>query len=239
MAVRTQKDKSINLNGGVIRLLVGNPPIPFAVLKELIRGSSDFFDKAMSSDWKESKSRVFALPNHDPEALQLYMQWLYTKMLPVKTEDPSDDEFLLLAKAVVLGDMFQDSDFENTAVDAILDKSRSSRLEGPTLAPTVSYIYENTINECKARKLLVDIYVSEGNGKWLRHPEESPKDLPSEFMFDLAAALLERRPKPNSSSPSSMTDTCRYHKHSSGGTCDKNKFSRKVTSTRRYKFGFD
>lgn len=178
----------------------------------------------MTSNWRESESRIFALPEHDVEAFQVYMNWLYSKRLPVKSEDPLDDEYLLIAKMIVLGDRLQDLDFQDAAVDAILDKSRSSTMNGQAIAPTVNYVYENTLEDSKARKLLVDFYVCRGNEDWLRD-SDGLRDLPAEFISDLAIALLQRRGKPDSGDPAYMTDTCVYHNHDcTSRACYKKKF---------------
>lgn len=172
----------------------------------------------MSSDWKESREGSFVLPDEDPETFELYLHWLYSKKLPVKRENQCNAEYLALAKAVALGDKLQDFDFADAAVDAIIDKSRHSGVIGQELDTMVKYIYENTVEGFKARRLFVDFYMC------LDEPKV-PRDLPPEFLLDLVTVLLPRRLGTYIFDPSTMTNTCRYHNHCpKSSLCYKNKF---------------
>lgn len=214
----------ISLSGRSLEILIGtDPPVPFSVHEKLIRESSDFFDKAMSSDWKESRTHSVSLPDEDPEVFESYLHWIYCKKLPLRCEDPGSAEYLQLAKAIILGDRLQDADFEDAAIDAVIDKSQSSKMNGQALAPMITYIYKNTVGESGARRLLVDFYVCQGNKDWLGGPK-GPRDLPPEFILDLATGLLERRPQIENGKFCDRFGTCKYHNHSSNGAiCYKSK----------------
>ena len=207
-------NQSASLSGRCLDVLVGpESPIPFSVHENLIRASSDFFDKAMSHDWKESEERSVSLPEEDPKTFQLYLHWLYCKTLPVKSDSIRNTELVKLAKAYVLGDRLLDLDFKDKVIDAIIDKSRSSSLGlyGYMLDPATAYIYKNTLEGSKARLLFVDLYLGEGDKAWLT--DRSKILLPEDFLFDLASALIGKRPRSECDSPRMMNSTCRYHNH--------------------------
>lgn len=176
----------------------------------------------MSSNWNESETGSVGLPDDDPDTFQVYLYWLYYKKLPVKSENPCYSEYLQLAKAVVLGDKLRDPDFENSAIDAIIDKSRFDTINAQTLGPMVVFIYKHSLEGCKARKLLVDLHLSDRTKGWL--DGYKGLDLPSEFFLELATTLLRRRPKTDDyiTDPRKSTYSCRYHNHPSGkNSCDK------------------
>jgi hypothetical protein len=52
----------IRLLGGAVNVVVGPQNKIFIVHKNLIRGSSPFFDKAMSVPWQESSQHTVQLP---------------------------------------------------------------------------------------------------------------------------------------------------------------------------------
>lgn len=183
----------------------------------MIRNTSDFFDKALSSEWKESEDRSVSLPDTEPETFELYLHWLYVGNLPVKSKEPGhigNQEYLQLAKAYVLGDHLQDAQFDDVVIDAMIDKSASRAADGnkwyPT-GPVIACIYNNTPETSQARRLLMDFFVNFGNGDWL-HVWSKQEDLPKEFLLDLATTLLEKRPRAEKSIKD-KAEPCKYHCH--------------------------
>lgn len=64
----------VSLEGEAIKVAVGsNEAVAFVVHEALIPGSSDFFDKAMGSDWKEAAERVIKLLEDKPIIFRLYL----------------------------------------------------------------------------------------------------------------------------------------------------------------------
>ena len=111
-------DDAFRLSGNTIKVRAGTDnPVDFNVHEEVIRSSSNFFDKAMSAAWKEAKEGVVSLPEDEPEIFKLYLQWLYNDTIPCEEKGPDHadhvEEYLRLSKAYVLGDKLQDGDFQN------------------------------------------------------------------------------------------------------------------------------
>lgn len=177
---------------------MGEEHAAFGVHEDLLRVSSLFFDNAMSGDWQESKQRTVQLPEDEPKIFALYVHWLYFGTLPVFCDEPGvegDEEYLDLVKAYVLGDKLLDSKFQDTAVDAIVEKSVTAAQDGSLWYPgaePIEYAYRNTNTSARIRGLLVDMYVCFGRGEWL-HDWDEPTEVPQPFLWDLSLSLLDGR----------------------------------------------
>ena len=200
----------------------------FSVHEELVCASSRFFKNAMSQEWVEGRDRVVSLPMDEPEAFELYLQWLYQGKLPVRTDAPGREgnlEYVQLAHAYVLGDRLQDHNFMDTVLDAMVEKTKTAATDGQKwypVGPVVRLIYENTPDSSKARQLLIDLYAFKARASWLRDWAE-PDDLPKSFLMELAIALLETRNPPTKDDPVMEANTCKYHQHGADSTlCYKN-----------------
>ncbi|KAH7317160.1 hypothetical protein B0I35DRAFT_434664 [Stachybotrys elegans] len=199
---RVSKDNILDLSGRCVEVIVGPDPNPtlFSVHEELICKASPFFKKALGGEWTEAKSRSVRFKDHDASGFHIYLNWLYCHTLPVRGKDqggPGDTEYMELAKAYVLGDFLQHTSFKDAVLDAMGEKSRVSikgRYNLPS-GPAIRTIYGNSLESCKGRKLLVDLYVTRGvHVNQLGETDE----LPYEFLFDLSTALLARRTFPGS-----------------------------------------
>jgi hypothetical protein len=185
----------------------------------------------MIGDWRESKSRSVRLENEEPEVFQIYLHWLYLNTLPVRIDSAGvagNAEYLQLAKAYVLGDLLQDGNFKDVVLDAIIEKTKSTASDGLCwfpVGPVIRHIYDNTLESSVARGLLVDLYTNHGHGNWL-YELASPEDLPKEFLYDLAIAVLDKRtPKGTLHQP----DSCKYHQHiADKSVCYRNRLTPKT-----------
>lgn len=193
-----------------------DPPTTFTVHEHLICSSSEFFKSAMNGNWETSTNRSVNLGEEDPELFDLYLHWLYSQTLLAQNDSPGhagNAEYLQLAKAYVLGDMIQDAKFKDAVLDAMLFKSRSLASDGKywyPVGPVIRYIYDRTLESSKARRLLVDMYTYHGQGNWLT-TWASEDDLPKQFLFDLAAAMLDIRPCLKQLALTA--GRCEYHEH--------------------------
>ncbi|CAH0030527.1 unnamed protein product [Clonostachys rhizophaga] len=229
-------DACLDLTGQMIEVIVGaEKHAPFTIHENVICASSQFFKKAMSGDWSESRSRSVRLADEDPEIFHIYTQWLYHDTFPVQIDSPGvkgNAEYLLLAKAYVLGDLLQDGNFKDAVLDAMIEKTTSRLSDGKTLfpvGPVIRHIYDNTMESSEARRLLVDLYTQHGQGDWLRK-QACPEDLPKEFLYDLAVAVLDKRDPLWGSTP----EPCAYHQHKADKSiCYKNRLAQKPRKRKR------
>ncbi|KAH7184112.1 hypothetical protein BKA60DRAFT_644336 [Fusarium oxysporum] len=215
--MRINKEQAMNLDGRSIEVIVGSSPsVTFSVHENLICSSSDFFKKAVKGGWKESEDRLVRLESDDPDVFSIYLHWLYYHTLPVRIDEPGlagNAEYMQLANAFILGDMLQDGNFQDTVMDAMMDKTASEAADGKhwyPVGPVIRLIYENTLESSKARLFLVDMYTLHGQGHWLTEWAVQ-EDLPRDFLLDVAASLLEHRPQPLSYYL--VLGSCRYHQH--------------------------
>lgn len=216
--------------GQVVRIDVGEEnPVTFHVHESIICGSSEYFKRALNGPWRESKERRVVFEDVESDTFNTYVNFLYRDKIPVRSnlKDETDETFLLLAKAYVLGDMLQDGRFKDASLDAIAHTVNSRHsVETPSplsliyalhsTGPVVKLIYENTLDSSPARRLLLDIYQYRATGVWVNAPEDSPEP-PKEFLRDLSARMLNlNASQGNHQLP--FIDQCRYHDHHSDGT---------------------
>ncbi|KOS18473.1 hypothetical protein ESCO_000116 [Escovopsis weberi] len=221
--IRVHKDKSFDLSGPSIEVLVGHPPddatTTFSVHESLIRGASRFFDKALRGEWLEARTRAVPCAT-DAATFEVFLHWLYRRALPVRIDSPGHEgnaEYLALARAWVLGDMVQADGFRDAAADAMIRKAASKAADGATWFPVggvIRYVYDNTAQGAQVRRLLVDLYTHHGHGNWISEWAKG-EDLPKEFLMDLVVGLLDKRTSPNRGFVSGLAG-CEYHEHAPG-----------------------
>jgi hypothetical protein len=205
--------------------VVGAQQQGFSVHERLLRASTSFFDKAMAGDWKESQQRTICLPDEEPRIFSLYAHWLYWGTLPVvgdETGAPGDPEYVDLVKAYVLGDKILDSKFQDTAIDAIVEKSKSVGTDGVRRYPNgwaIKYAFNNTNESAPIRKLLADMYAYRANSAWL---QDWAASIPQPFLFQVASTLLDQR------QGTKVIEASQYHtRHSDEGNTPEKQTSTK------------
>ncbi len=152
--------------------------------------------------WVESKSRSICLDDVDPSVFHIYASWLYRRRLPVHVDAPGVEDnaqYMMLARAYVLGDRLQDAAFCDACIDVMVGKARTKLARGDAwcvpAGPVIDYIYDNTTPSSAARRFLLDLYFHSDQSYRLEDEWADPDvDLPIEFLFDISAQLLERRP---------------------------------------------
>ncbi|RAH69974.1 BTB/POZ domain-containing protein [Aspergillus aculeatinus CBS 121060] len=197
-SVRVSKDSVNKFQGRTIEIVVGDEQRVYGVHEGLVRSSSPFFDKALAGKWKESAQRTVQLPNDEPKIVALYIHWLYYGTLPVFCDELveiGNSEYLDLAKAYILGDKILDTLFQDTVIDAIIEKSRSTAQDGHRWYPdgaVLDYAYHNIAESAQILELFVDMYVTKGNSSWLQEWTD-PTHIPQPFLLSVASKLLDRR----------------------------------------------
>lgn len=168
----------------------------------VLSSSSLFFEKALSGKWEESNIDTLKLPEVEPDIFAIYLHWLYFGTLPVlhNASGPGSDpgnEDLELAKAYVLGDRLIDTKFQNAVVSAIVEKNSANLLSINNWCPSgevIEYVYNNTHESAKIRKLFVDLYVQRCQASWLQDSPHKEK-LPQPFLLELVTRLIDRPPQ--------------------------------------------
>ncbi|KAF2260985.1 hypothetical protein CC78DRAFT_536017 [Lojkania enalia] len=193
---RVKVSKALRLETEMLEIHVGTEDQleKFFVYEGVIVDRSPFFANAMKPEWAEKRknSRVVELPDDDPAAFALYMQWMFTRRLPILPEDEesscSFEEFATLSNAYVLGERLMDNDWKNVIADCYVQFARSSKPYYPS-NEDIRIIYEGTREGSPIRQLLVDIYCSRGKADWL----ENDSHLPRDFLLQVTSALLKIR----------------------------------------------
>lgn len=221
--------KYCSLEGKSIEVVVGSDPLTtFSIHEGLIRGSSDFFDKAMGGTWKEAADRVINLPDDDPDVFRIYLHWLYRGSIPcgwLKPETVSDVHYIHFAKAYVLGDKLQDEDFCDADIDAIIQMASVRGKDGRNFFPgrdAVRHLYDNTLPSSRGRRFLVALYLHHAEKDWFGDDKDR-KVFGIEFLCDLAVAFLDKTAYPDPLEVSAATDPCEYHHHDPSSPCDRKK----------------
>ena len=122
-----------------------------------------------------------------------------------------DAEWTKLAHCYLLGITIKDEKFANACIDAIIEK-----MDEIDRYPTgiASEVYQFTQNGDSLRKLIVDVHVLRGYGKWVRHPHDDAEG-PVEFLQDVINGLAtvgEKMYDFESALPWEV-DRCLYHSH--------------------------
>ncbi|KAL1967481.1 hypothetical protein VTN77DRAFT_3266 [Rasamsonia byssochlamydoides] len=94
-------------------------------LKETPSLSSPVFEAMIDGRFKEGKQEMIRLPDDSPDAFAVFVHWLYTRQLPEKSEDGSqeaeDSLQELYLRAFVLGDKYNLSAFKQLNYGRIVD----------------------------------------------------------------------------------------------------------------------
>jgi hypothetical protein len=179
-----------------ISVEVGTEGLKLSVHEAVVRRSSVFFDNAMKPEWTASRSepRVVDLTDEDPGIFKLYLHWLYFKTLStVATEDPGklNSENITLSRCYVMGEKLMDIGFKNATLNALIDAKINqpfykARYPGQR---SMNIIYDGTLEGSPARRLLVDIWSTEGAENWANSLSD---EISPSFALDLSKALLTR-----------------------------------------------
>ncbi|KAH8174169.1 BTB/POZ domain-containing protein [Sarocladium implicatum] len=220
LPLRTSKAESLDLAGPLMEVIVGAEEVRFTVHESVICGASNFFKAAMGRNWGGSTTRQVRLKSVEPDTFHTYVNWLYLKTLPVRTDSPGalgNVEYVELAKAYAMGEEILDERFKNAVLDGFQEKRSTRASDGKRwfpIGPAIRHVYDKTGVTSKARILLVDLYTMHGSGNWI---EQWPvEDLPWEFLRDLSIALLNRRAVPEVVKP---IDPRYYHEHEHSKKC--------------------
>ena len=189
-----------------VTLIVGPEKHELLVHANYIARNSAFFETALKKERCEGQTRVISLPTDDYETMTTYLRFLYEGHLQDEFDierlscihSPTADDcdkmqgaYISYAKLYTLGCRLMDNNFKNAAITKIFNKFTRCCLRvardimfNPEF-PSISIIYNGTVEQDPARRLVVDMYI--------RHPHTA---LTSEwdfgFLLDLAQGLSDK-----------------------------------------------
>jgi hypothetical protein len=221
----------------VIRVLVGDSKQPYTVDKALLERHSPLFKTALAhTAWAKGPDNEVTLPDCNPQAFKVYIEWLHrdrTQLTPENTLSDEHGEHLYLtdwAKIYAMGDHLQDIDFKDAVIDVLLGMFKHNQTF-PKLLP--GYIYPYSGYGSPHRKLVMDVFMA-GDG-WSRMTKRSaaselegdPKDFLVDLIFKMSPLSSGRVPIDKYREAWKMPENgCEYHEHvKNGSDCYKTKHS--------------
>lgn len=225
--VEVQLTSPASFDGRVVTLVVGIDQREFHVQLSHLQRTSSFFQSAFKQVWAEGQKSRISLPDEDPDIVNNYLHFAYTGKIPSKDvrtgTDPEEEfhmrEYVKLAQLYCFGEKYQDSNFKNTIINAIIGKSQTPNAEGHQWYPSgnaVDIIYCGTCEGSLARKLMVDMHIGSGYGGWLVGNDHN-KDFLEELSRESLDALYADRQ--GEFITRDNYDNCTYHTHDSSQFC--------------------
>lgn len=193
------------MDGSVTTLLVGDDAVELHVHEKLLRAHSTFFDAALSHSWIEAQQRRIALPEDKVATLEVYVQYLYTGNIFIKSgkselkleHDSNHPEYFVLADLYVLGEKVGNVRFRNAVINAFISRmqeaqhvTESGKHHCCPIATVVDTVYQGTRPNSPARRLMVDVHLKHGGEHWIVQDAQKHN---KEFLMDLTRALLRDR----------------------------------------------
>ena len=184
------------LNDPTVTLRCGDAS--FIVHRKLVCQASPFFKSAFTGDgeYVEASSQSMDLSGTEVtvDAVNLFVEWLYTHCYALSSTDTSDEndkEYMELARLFVFAEKYVVVDLKNDIIDKLFQLHVKDA--NPPQMPVVQYVYENTPMSSPFRQLLVDHYTWHIDLVWYGY-EGTPPGLYEnpEFAADLAVSLGKR-----------------------------------------------
>lgn len=104
-----------------MNIYVGAPKQKFSIHKNLICGSSKFFDRAFNGGFIEAAIGQLDLPEDSPTTFEHFVGWLYRSRVDFSASDDDDTPLLRLIDLYNFGDAKLCSGLKNAAMDSLQD----------------------------------------------------------------------------------------------------------------------
>lgn len=183
-------------------MIVGSAKASFSVHKTFVCAISPFFQGACNTFFKEALNDEVYLPEADPEAFEVFMAWVYTRIIKPLGPVPSkmsvaDCEawWMLLVKIYLLAHYLQSTSFGNAVMEfGSRSITHKHMLQNPHCA-AIELVYNSTMGNCGLRRLFVALNV------WRTPPECWEEEdgwrtylggLPAEYTQDLVIKLQRK-----------------------------------------------
>lgn len=183
-----------------IEITVGpkDEEVTWILPKELLTHDSDFFKAAFNGTFAEAKSRSISMPEDNPKAFRLFVQWLYFR--DITLYDVS--EWL---EAWILGDKLGNIAFRDCAMTILVKKHEEMFIRSTTVATA----YRKSVLRSKLRKWALEQLLFDSTRGWL-HPELNQwipvVETEHEVAADIAKAVIGLARDDNFEDPSAHLD---------------------------------
>lgn len=182
----------------MVTVLVGKGREKHIVHEQVLCERSPFFAAAFDKEWKEGQERTIPLPDDDPEAFALYLQWIYRGKI-FSRRPPCESPFRsgkldLLIDCYIFGEKVQDDGYKDAVLDSLLACTSTKDEERERWFPTgqsVQRAYQKTPSGWPLRKLLVDMHNRSGRADWIKEEGKSVQ-----FLADLTREMFATQPGP-------------------------------------------
>jgi hypothetical protein len=172
----------------------------FGVHESLLTSRSAFFKRVMNPLYRKTPDSPIPFPYDDPDVFQAYITLLYTESIPTRGKV----EWLKLVRLYVLVEKLEDAASKKAIINAmhsfikeVFPKERPQDFAAAVAehsfitAESIVELYNRTSTKSQARKLVIDLYADNGREVWLTRGRDV---LPKEFLYDLAVAMVRKRP---------------------------------------------
>jgi hypothetical protein len=180
---------------------------------------------------KETHEKRISLPDTDPETLEGYLNWIYTKHVTLKNMEPQESICkdcqkinsrcvstltLEIAKMYTLGDYLNDLQFCNAIVDALKPGSCNGK-RFATLTAT-HWVWNHTTTTCPLREYCLGVWKPAVTGEGVQSfMEQHPHRFSHSFTIDLLI-FIGRRHKTDLDRDMTVQaklfeQNCKFHKH--------------------------
>ncbi|GIZ49937.1 hypothetical protein CKM354_001295300 [Cercospora kikuchii] len=182
----------------------------WTIHEKLLCKDSAFFRAATKEEWTPREDGIIAMPDDDPHAFEIYVQWLYGGKLLVQARDmdpKKSRELRLLVESFILGEKLQDRVFQHATIDSLIACVNDYDQEGTVYFPAghADRVYEATPENSPLRSLIVDMFVYHGHSAWVGSNANTC------FLRDVARKVLDIRGRPAASSPIALRTATTYH----------------------------
>ncbi|KAL2072719.1 hypothetical protein VTL71DRAFT_12062 [Oculimacula yallundae] len=131
-----------DLNNELVTIYVGPKRKEFLLHKNLLCKSSDYFDKAFNSNFQEAEKGTMFLPEDNPEAFALFVNWLYRSTIPAGN---AQSHVFRLADLYILADKICLVDLKDEVMDIIQDIAFKYKLDDVELVPLMHKLWKSSM----------------------------------------------------------------------------------------------
>ena len=197
---------------------VGQPEVPFLVNRDLLCDRSEYFAKAFSGSFVESKVDTLTIVDINPGIFRIFVAWLYggkLQYIPEKDNGDMQSEFpgskqikedgdiwstdpsaaktwlwQTLIDLYIFGDRFNAPLFCRKVIDTLIDKGQEHRGYLPNHLE-IKHAFAVTAKGSPIRLFLVDLFAYRG----ISLKKEETVTLPPEFMAAVLEIMSHRMPR--------------------------------------------